>query len=255
MGGSKKGATRKPAEKTRRRSLRAYLTTKPNIESEILFIFPLALFYHAGTHITNKRSGVDLVSALLSWLYLEVEWASLLVNGLILAGFAALYLVTHRKQGFKLRMLGTVLMESGIYAFSMGTIIVLLLIYLFRLKPPSLAAEGAATWFDVFFISAGAGVHEELIFRLLIYGGTLYLLDHHTRASHITAVAVAGCLSSVLFSLAHHVPPHGEPIALWPVAFRTLAGAVFATIYHMRGLSVTVYTHFLYDVYVIGLVS
>ena len=28
---------------------------------------------------------------------------------------------------------------------------------------------------------------------------------------------------------------------------------VFAALYHLRGLSVAVYTHFLYDVYVIGL--
>jgi membrane protease YdiL (CAAX protease family) len=240
-------------EARRREGIWRYLSTRPNLMSEVLFIFPVLLFYHAGTHFTQQRSAVDIASALLAQLYVRVSWAPIAVDVLVVAAFIVLYSVARKREDFKIRMIGTVLAESAVYAFIMGTIIVLVLIYIFRIKPPSMGAAGVEGWFDVLYVSAGAGLHEELIFRLLLYGGMLSLLEKYTGLDRRQAVALSFVVSSLLFAFAHHIPPHGEPLALWPVAFRTLAGMVFASLYHLRGLSVAVYTHFLYDVYVIGL--
>lgn len=240
------------AEARRRRSFWVYLSTVPNTLTEVLFIFPVLLFYHLGSHITSLRNGVDLVSVFLAELDIRVPYSVFAVNALILVAFVVLYFMARKNEDFKIGMLGAVLLESLVYALSMGTLIVVVLIYIFRMHPPVMAPGVVERWFNVVYISAGAGLHEELVFRLLLFGGTVYLLEEYTRVERGAALAIGLALSSVLFALAHHVPPHGEPLALWPLAFRTLAGVFFGLLYRLRGLSVAVYTHMLYDIYVLG---
>lgn len=243
---------RKLTEARRRRNFWVYLNTTPNILTEVVFIFPVLLFYHLGTHITSTRNGVDIISVLLAELYVRVPWSVLAINALVVVSFFIFYAVARRNEDFKLRMFGALFVESLVYALSMGTVIVIVMVYVFRLQPPGMLPGSAEKWFDIFFISAGAGLHEELVFRLLIFGGTVYLLDEHTRLKTYSAVLIGLGLSSLLFALAHHVPPYGEPLALWPVIYRIVAGVFFALLYRYRGLSVAVYTHMFYDIYVLG---
>ena len=56
-------------------------------------------------------------------------------------------------------------------------------------------------------------------------------------------------LSSLVFALAHYLGP--ESFTVFTFTFRTLAGLIFATIFLFRGFAVAVYTHCLYDVYVL----
>jgi membrane protease YdiL (CAAX protease family) len=65
------------------------------------------------------------------------------------------------------------------------------------------------------------------------------------------AVAVALIVSSVLFSAMHHIPPYGDPLQLGVFVFRILAGCFFGLVYWFRGFAVAVYTHALYDIYVL----
>ena len=57
--------------------------------------------------------------------------------------------------------------------------------------------------------------------------------------------------SSTLFSAIHHLGPLGDPFSVWVFTFRLLAGLVFGVIYWFRGFAVAVYTHALYDMYVL----
>jgi hypothetical protein len=57
-------------------------------------------------------------------------------------------------------------------------------------------------------------------------------------------------VSSALFSAAHHVGPLGDPLRLGVFTYRMLAGIVFGLIFWFRGFAVAVYTHALYDMYV-----
>ena len=64
------------------------------------------------------------------------------------------------------------------------------------------------------------------------------------------AMLIAGLVSSLLFSAAHHMGALGEPWSTNVFVYRTIAGAVFATIFYYRSLAHAVYTHAFYDVYV-----
>jgi membrane protease YdiL (CAAX protease family) len=98
----------------------------------------------------------------------------------------------------------------------------------------------------------GAGIYEELLFRLLLYSSLVVLL-RWLRASLLVAVALAALASSALFSLAHHVGPYGEPFDNYVFLFRMLAGLYFALLYQLRGFGIAVGAHACYDV-VVGVV-
>jgi membrane protease YdiL (CAAX protease family) len=93
----------------------------------------------------------------------------------------------------------------------------------------------------------GAGVHEELVFRLGLIAGLVVLAR---PLGHRLAVGLAIVASSVLFAAAHHLGVHGEPWTVHAFAFRSVAGAAFAAIYWFRSLAHAVYAHVLYDVLV-----
>jgi membrane protease YdiL (CAAX protease family) len=60
-------------------------------------------------------------------------------------------------------------------------------------------------------------------------------------------------ISSLAFSLAHHIGPAGEPFAFAAFTYRVLAGAFFGLVYQIRGFAVAAWTHALYDLYVLSL--
>jgi hypothetical protein len=100
-----------------------------------------------------------------------------------------------------------------------------------------------------FVMSVGAGVHEELVFRLGLFAGGAALL--RLVGLRLTIALVASCLiSSAVFSAVHHIGPQGDPFTLQVFVYRALAGVMFAVIFYFRSLAHAVYTHALYDVYV-----
>jgi membrane protease YdiL (CAAX protease family) len=99
-------------------------------------------------------------------------------------------------------------------------------------------------------LAVGAGVHEEVMFRLVMVGGGVWLLTRGLGLARWAAIVLAFIVSSVLFSAAHHIIG-GEPWRLGAFTYRLLCGLFFATLFQTRGLAVAVYTHALYDIYVL----
>lgn len=96
---------------------------------------------------------------------------------------------------------------------------------------------------------AGAGLYEELLFRLLLLPACFALLT--ACKLRPTAAAVwAVLLSSLVFSAAHYVGPLGDQWQLSSFVFRTLAGAMFAVVFVARGFGIAACTHAAYDVLV-----
>ena len=95
----------------------------------------------------------------------------------------------------------------------------------------------------------GAGVYEELLFRLLMVPlliGVLRLLRLRPTASMVGAVL----LSSLVFAAAHHIPPYGETFSWFYFSFRVLAGIFFAVLFVYRGFGIAAGTHAGYDLLV-----
>jgi hypothetical protein len=95
----------------------------------------------------------------------------------------------------------------------------------------------------------GAGIYEEVLFRLLLFSGLFGLL-RLALAPWLLAFVVASVGSAVLFAAAHHLGPFGEEFDGYVFLFRSLAGLYFAVLYQLRGFGVAVGTHACYDVLV-----
>ncbi len=95
----------------------------------------------------------------------------------------------------------------------------------------------------------GAGIYEEVLFRLCLLPltyGLLRVLLIPGKAALLGAILV----TSGLFGAAHYVGPAAEPWALYSFTFRTLAGVFFAMLFVLRGFGITVGAHAAYDLLV-----
>ncbi|HXG08955.1 MAG TPA: CPBP family glutamic-type intramembrane protease [Gemmataceae bacterium] len=100
----------------------------------------------------------------------------------------------------------------------------------------------------------GAGIYEEVLFRLLLFSGLARLLRHVELPGPL-AVGLAAVASAALFAAAHHVGPYGETFQGGVFLFRMAAGMYFAALFRLRGFGIAAGAHACYDVLVGALVS
>jgi hypothetical protein len=233
-----------------RKRSRAVPRARVNLFTSLALVLPLFLFYEIGVQFTDVMNGADFVTALL--LRLCGPRGFLLLQGAVLLVYLGLLLHLRRKEELRVGSIVAVLLESTLYAASMGTLILLVMVDLLHIDPRLAAgAAGRGSFFARLVMSAGAGVYEELVFRLLLLGGLAFVGERAVGLKRGVAVFGAFVTSSVLFSLAHHIGPLGEPLRLGVFVYRTLAGMVFAALYQYRSFAIAVYTHTLYDTYVL----
>lgn len=95
----------------------------------------------------------------------------------------------------------------------------------------------------------GAGVYEELLFRLMLLPAAAWIL-HRMGLSWTVSLVAAVVTTSLLFAAAHHIGPHGEPLSGFLFLFRFLAGAFFCILFIKRGFGIAAGTHAGYDILV-----
>jgi membrane protease YdiL (CAAX protease family) len=95
----------------------------------------------------------------------------------------------------------------------------------------------------------GAGIYEEILFRLVLFTGLAWLLELALLPKYM-AVILSAAVSALLFAAAHHVGPNGEPMDSYVFLFRLMAGVYFAFVYQLRGFGIAVGGHACYDVLV-----
>jgi hypothetical protein len=97
-------------------------------------------------------------------------------------------------------------------------------------------------------LSLGAGVYEELVFRVLLVGGLAgAFLAAGLRKRQ--AGLFAAVLAALVFSGFHYVGPFGDSFEVPSFVFRFLAGLTFSALYLLRGFGIAAWTHALYDVF------
>lgn len=108
---------------------------------------------------------------------------------------------------------------------------------------------GSAPWWGHVVTYVGTGIHEELIFRVILMLPVIGLLKdafEDKQTATLNAVIVIG----LMFSLAHVdiVNPLGEPFSVTRFTFRFIASCVFSAIFLYRGFGIVVGTHIVYNV-------
>jgi len=115
----------------------------------------------------------------------------------------------------------------------------------------SISPIQSTPWATRLMLSLGAGLYEELFFRVLLVGGLAagarIILGFSKRLSAVLA-AVAGAL---IFSAFHYIGPYGDELQLQSFIFRALSGLAFSGLYLTRGFGITAWTHALYDAFLL----
>lgn len=215
-----------------------YNTGHGDLEASLVLVFPVLLAYEVGVLFAGRVNGADVVTRAL-YATLGSRTLYLLVHAAIALMFLVWIRRAKRWDTLRLEIVAPVVLEALIYALTLGAAITLVLS-----KTLGMAIGGATV------VSAlGAGVHEELVFRLGLMAGMVTFLRGGGTDRRI-AIVIALLFSAPLFALAHHAGTNGEPFTWHAFAFRTLAGLAFGAIFWFRSLAHAVYAHALYDLVV-----
>jgi membrane protease YdiL (CAAX protease family) len=103
-----------------------------------------------------------------------------------------------------------------------------------------------------YLLALGAGVYEELVFRLLLLGGGTALLSKVFMWERRWSVGVMLAISSLLFAAAHHIGPYRDPVESYSLIYRTVCGALLGAIFLTRGFGIAVWTHAIYNALVMA---
>lgn len=226
----------------------------------LLYALPLLLAYEGlawamgQTGYTGVRNGADV---LLKSLFLSlggrhgltIFTAVVLGTGLILVARDI------RRRGLpRLRFFAGMVAESVLYALALGTVAGVLTTFLLTGRLATMMAQGGSEVAHLTFpvqlmVSLGAGIYEELVFRVLLVSGLAALGGKVLGWKPVPAGSFAAVLGALIFSAFHYVGPLGDPFQVGSFTFRAIAGLLFSGMYLLRGFGITAWSHALYDVF------
>jgi membrane protease YdiL (CAAX protease family) len=243
------------AEVPARSTLRDYAAESARPLVCLAFIAPLLVVYELGGLLLGPhalRNGAD------SWLRLTLESIGfgqyfllpILTCGLLL-GWHHMRQDTWR---FDVGTLSVMFLESTLCAFALFGLAHLHHACLARVPAVITPdpAEGALLVTASRLVAyCGAGIYEELLFRLMLLpavAGLCQLVGLSRRSSWLTSIVA----TSLFFSAAHY---HGFTVAgyafdWYSFSFRFAAGLAFSALFVLRGFGIVVGTHAIYDILV-----
>jgi len=159
-------------------------------------------------------------------------------------------------QGVRPVVFGAMLAESialaAIFGIVIGTITMKLLgsLHMLAIAGPG-GPIASMSWVTRLMLSLGAGLYEELLFRVLLVSalaaGARTLFGFGTKGAGVFATLVG----AFIFSAFHYIGPFGDPFRLTSFTFRAISGVAFSALYLLRGFGITAWTHSLYDAFLL----
>jgi len=231
----------------------------------LLFALPLLILYQvlaalapAGPGGVGIRNGADVaLESVFVWL--AGAWGPrLFLLCLIVAGAWFIARDVRRNHAtIRPALLAGMLLEAICLALVFGIAVGGLTTALLGGPPP--AAAIGTTGFTLqhisratlLMISLGAGIYEELLFRVLLVGLFAWAANKVLGWRPLIAGMAATVIGALIFSAFHYIGPFGDRWDVYSFVFRTIAGLFFSGLYLVRGFGITAWTHALYDVFLL----
>lgn len=259
------------------------LRDRPGAWVDLGLTLPIFLVYHLTVVFLGVQNATDVVTGTLLSLSEGDKTKYLLATLAIGVIFAGTFALLGRGQAFRPRKFVQIMIEGTIYAFVMAAGANLIVGSLLGLLPqpmggawlasvpePSIASglreEGR---FVGFVMSLGAGFYEELTFRVLLFGlgAKVFVWLFGKQRVELAGTSATGGFSlrsllvmvgwavvcALIFSGVHYVGPMADDFKLASFLFRTVLGLALTLIFVMRGFAAAVWTHAIYDVWVLVL--
>ncbi len=228
---------------------KGYWTESRQPLASLVFIAPLLIVYELGVVVLGVQTGADV------WMRKTLNILGFGQHLLLPVLTVALLLGWHHLKRRQWRVPAGVL--PGMLAECLLLAIVLRVILqlqkgLFGL----VSGGGTASLADSFkklaggFIGyLGAGIYEELLFRLILLSLVIWLL-YRLGVPSGKGFIIAVAATSVVFAVAHYVGPYGEQFQTFSFVFRFIAGVFFSVLFVYRGFGIAAGTHAFYDILV-----
>lgn len=229
------------------RAPRSRLLTPYDPLTSLVLVVPVFLIYHLGILFIDIRNGVDMASAVFFRLLHQSPWGYAAATLGVAAALVVAGMVLRKRNSAHPLAFAPILLESTVLAFGMLLTVGWATQQLMLI--PTLQMAHPLGPFEKVVMSAGAGFHEELVFRALLFGGLAAAIKAFGSKAW-QAVLIAAVVSSALFSAVHYVGSLSDQFTFVSFTFRFLAGMYLAAVYRLRGFAVAVYTHAIYDVLV-----
>lgn len=220
---------------------------KSDAWTDLGLTLPIFVLYHLGVVFLPIRNAADPVTGELRAL---VDHDLLAYTGLTLGIGAALVtalLLFGDRTALDKKRFVLIALEGALYAFLMRGAAS------YAVGSLALAKGAPMDPLTGLVLSLGAGLYEEITFRVGLFGLGAWLLKKLFSGGATRLLVIVGwaVVSSVVFSGWHYVGALGDPWDARSFVFRAACGAVLTTVYALRGFAPAVWTHAMYDVWVL----
>jgi Type II CAAX prenyl endopeptidase Rce1-like len=224
--------------------------------SDLALTLPLFVTYHLGVVFLPVRNAADLVT---------LELVKLADNDLLTYGgltlaigvlFVAILAVLGRHRELRWQRFVWAASEGVLYAFAMR----LAASYVVGKLRLAGGEAGAVTSdspgaFAGVVLAVGAGFYEEIAFRVVLFALGAKVLRLFAEPISVPRARLLtfgwALVAAAVFSGWHYVGALGDPFELKSFVFRWICGLAFTLIYTFRGFGPVVWTHAVYDVWVL----
>src|SRR5262245_1960416 len=224
----------------------------------VLFALPLLIVYEGlaallgGDDGGTLRNGADVLLRGIFTLVAGRNGSLVFIAVVILVGVWFVARDLKRSRGsLRPSSFFAMLAESAVLAIAFGIVVSALTAQLLGSMHLATGQIEKANWATRLVLSLGAGLYEELFFRVLLVStlaaGARVLLG----ANSLVAGVLATVVGAVVFSAFHYIGPYGDPFQVRSFAFRTISGVQFSALYLVRGFGITAWTHALYDAFLL----
>lgn len=222
---------------------------KSDAWTDLALTLPIFVAYHLGVAFLPVRNAADPVTKELRAL---ASHSILLYAGLTLGigvAFVVVLAVLGKREVIHKKKFLFIALEGALYAFLMR------FIGAFVVGSLPLGPAGGGGLFTSVVMSLGAGFYEEIAFRVGLFGVGAYAIKKLAgKGPRTIALTVAwGIVSAIVFSGWHYVGQMSDTFDTKTFVFRAVCGLVLTAIYAFRGFAPAVWTHALYDVWVMVL--
>ncbi len=210
--------------------------------ASLVFIAPLLIIYEAGVLLLGAQNGADaFMRRLLDLLGFGQHFLLPILTVCILLGWHYL-----SRQPWQLS--GGVISAMGVESLLMGICLRFILFVqdaTYHVFHQAVVVNIGEKFRDaVGFL--GAGIYEELLFRLILLSLLAWAL-RHAGATPRMSMILAAVIMSFLFAAAHHIGPNGESVVWFAFLFRFIAGMFFSILFIYRGFGIAAGSHAAYD--------
>ncbi|MFQ5495350.1 MAG: type II CAAX prenyl endopeptidase Rce1 family protein [Phycisphaerae bacterium] len=205
----------------------------------LVFLLPLILFYEAVSIVRGQHRVIayDLMQRFFELFGHVGIWAP---GVAVVAILLATHVASRRSWSISWRRVGWMYLEAAVLSIP-------LLLLNWQISLSALSGPMAAR-IDRIAMGVGAGIYEELVFRLILISLVVIVGVDILRRRRGPVAFVGIMLSSLAFAAHHYQPIGADAFELTSFVFRTVAGIYLAGVFWFRGYGPAAGCHAAYNV-------